>query len=786
MSEKNTMADQNVENSKPSEQFFIGLCDNISAGISAHFQSVSQILNFNDELMIHSGVPTSAQLHLSLSASQLQRTFMFLRSLVEELVRLTKLYSTSWEEKNQCLKALHQQYNTKQRKLDIALTKIKLLTGRNKALEKIRIRHNWEKMFLKVNQGNNSTSTSLGWKQVVKDYRQTIASGDDVTPFFKNLSLSEKDNDRKKYTVNVDKLSKGYDSLYVDGSSLNEDLDYQSVVTDSENNQNMFSTEEEDDEDDCEEDELKFVATPRSVGNNKLSRLSNVKQWITESIRKNSNDDDTHQQKPQIENKEAFVQTNTKVMIDSGINTRTVSYDNVLNVLIRAPEMLLRRFPDLRCSVALGSKLTKLSLVSGGSNKANVGFTYSTKLDFEGKYVLQSRDIIESTLRVGFHPDENEQMIAFSATPLVELKIVLFDCNNFVPAGKKEPKKAVMYSNDTKDLIVQSTVDDKDYGLKFNQPCDSTTIRCCINQSPLPFNTDKSVETISLGEFVDDILRAHRHAQLQRCRSACVETDEKPVYTESDLETVRGDLTTKLQELKDNYDEQIESLLSTHSVAVGVGNEGEFPNIATSPIDKTMVDGSAGVASSFLEMSTQSSVVAEDDEKQTPSLSTATKTKSNPSAAKSLKVSAQWGKDLPANFLTRVCKFQEASHQYHQELRTRTTTSVTREITKKLNAEKKLSVVAKTSQNMKNRGEDEGNFKSKDNDSVFARDLYLPAVFMPFKLKKSDKRQVSGRSYLRNIHKQQHHQPPTALQKLQLPFVMAKLNKKSEVGGGSG
>lgn len=140
------------------EQFFINLCDNIGAGMSSHFQSVSQLLHLNDGLMVHQGVPTSVQLQLSLDVSQLQRTFMYLRSLVEELVRLTKLYSTSWEEKNQCLKSLHQQYNTKQRKLDIALTKIELLTGRNKALEKIRIRHNWEKMFLKVNQNNTENN----------------------------------------------------------------------------------------------------------------------------------------------------------------------------------------------------------------------------------------------------------------------------------------------------------------------------------------------------------------------------------------------------------------------------------------------------------------------------------------------------------------------------------------------------------------------------------------------------------------------------------------------------
>ena len=149
---------ENGNQQQMTEQFFINLCDNIGTGISSHFQSVSRLLCLNNNLMVHQGVPTSMQLQLSLDVSQLQRTFMYLRSLVEELVRLTKLYSTSWEEKNQCLKSLHQQYNTKQRKLDIALTKIELLTGRNKALEMIRIRHNWEKMFLKVNRNNTENN----------------------------------------------------------------------------------------------------------------------------------------------------------------------------------------------------------------------------------------------------------------------------------------------------------------------------------------------------------------------------------------------------------------------------------------------------------------------------------------------------------------------------------------------------------------------------------------------------------------------------------------------------
>ena len=685
---------------------------------------------------------------------------------------------------------------------------------------------------------------------MVNDYRHAVSKGDDVAPFFKNLDKKNirKDsylrdehensinNNGNKYTVNVDKLSKGYDSVYVDGSSLNDDLDYQSIVVESENDHGMFSSSA--DESEGEHDELNFSATPHhsatnnnnknNNNNNKLSRLSNVKQWITANSRQDDNydnDDNTHQKQVQIETNEVSVQTHTKLTVDSGINTRTVLYNNVLHVSISAPGMLLKRFPQLCCSIAFGSKLKKLPLVD---SKDFVGFLYSKKLEFEGKYAVQSSDIIEGVMRVGFHPNESEQMFAFCTSPLVELNIRIVDNGILLQDEEKKPAKttdsivSLMLDNkDISELAVKSTIDDKDNEMKFNQQCDLTTIRCQINQSVIPFSTDKCVETISLSEFVDDIIRAQRQAQLQRCRSACVETDKKPVYTESDLDMVRDDLASKLQALKCNYDEQIESLLlSAHSVTSGEeGVEGrDLVDMGTSPMlvmhdYGSMIDGSSfsmrasatTVANSTRSLSyngVNDVTQSKGSPKVIPNGRSSTTTIKGESGGRGgsrrpLKFSQQWGKDLPSNFLTRVCQFQEASQQYHQQLKDRTTISVSRELTKKLKAEKKLSIHCSPKSRTSHQDRVDSDVvdvdsgisigrDSSSNSSVYARDLYLPAVFMPFKVKRNNDSKTSGRSFLSNMNVYKSNESSTALQKLQLPFVLEKMNNKnrSEVGSG--
>lgn len=46
---------------------------------------------------------------------------------VNELVRLVRVYSTPWEEKSAALKKLHEDYENKQRQLNIAVKRLQLV-----------------------------------------------------------------------------------------------------------------------------------------------------------------------------------------------------------------------------------------------------------------------------------------------------------------------------------------------------------------------------------------------------------------------------------------------------------------------------------------------------------------------------------------------------------------------------------------------------------------------------------------------------------------------------------
>ncbi|KAJ8314959.1 hypothetical protein KUTeg_007109 [Tegillarca granosa] len=54
---------------------------------------------------------------------------------VNELVRLVRVYSTPWEEKSAALKKLHEDYETKQRQLNIAVKRLQLVDAHKERKE---------------------------------------------------------------------------------------------------------------------------------------------------------------------------------------------------------------------------------------------------------------------------------------------------------------------------------------------------------------------------------------------------------------------------------------------------------------------------------------------------------------------------------------------------------------------------------------------------------------------------------------------------------------------------
>jgi hypothetical protein len=69
---------------------------------------------------------------------------------LNELIRLVRLYSSSWEEKVVVLREIQGQQESKQKQVTIALKKIELLASESEKLEQERAANNWAMLFSKV------------------------------------------------------------------------------------------------------------------------------------------------------------------------------------------------------------------------------------------------------------------------------------------------------------------------------------------------------------------------------------------------------------------------------------------------------------------------------------------------------------------------------------------------------------------------------------------------------------------------------------------------------------
>ncbi|XP_015779569.1 PREDICTED: uncharacterized protein LOC107357443 [Acropora digitifera] len=120
-----------VENegaSTPNEdqQKFKKLCDGVQNCLALFQASLCELLAIKDELLKHA-LPPSLLVKIVLVTGKLFRSSSDLSVPITELVRMVKLYSTPWETKSASLKKLHDDYENKQRQLNVALQKLVLV-----------------------------------------------------------------------------------------------------------------------------------------------------------------------------------------------------------------------------------------------------------------------------------------------------------------------------------------------------------------------------------------------------------------------------------------------------------------------------------------------------------------------------------------------------------------------------------------------------------------------------------------------------------------------------------
>ena len=152
---------------------FNTLCDGVLTAHSLFDLYLTEMLTIKDELLKHS-LPSNLLINFTLTCSKLYRSASDLSTPTNELVRLVRLYSIQWETKSNILKKIHDDYESKQTRLDIALKKLELVGVASERIEKENRIRNWEKVYSKV---MSAKSHGHRWKFLIRSLKEKAKTG---------------------------------------------------------------------------------------------------------------------------------------------------------------------------------------------------------------------------------------------------------------------------------------------------------------------------------------------------------------------------------------------------------------------------------------------------------------------------------------------------------------------------------------------------------------------------------------------------------------------------------
>ena len=649
------------------------LCDNIEVKVALTKNTIKEILSFNQQASKHN-LPLSFLLRLSITVSKLQRNFYDISSQIKELCRLARLYSEPWERKVETFKVFHDKYRQKQLRLDTALNKLGNLQSRNDALERDRVIMNWQKMFEKL---DCRKSAATGWTRKVSEVIQDT----DISEFSDkkccNSSTGDHFNKDKLSLLNVVKEEGGRrsrkSSAYSERSQLlssdsNVTIDELNVITPQQSVMEWLSLDENNSKI-IEETNDKIIEQEFSYPNIIPKREGENKSTITENVNINQ-----------------FLKIHVLKKFPF-INSPAVQVTVTLG-----KEIIHRSIANEWCNGYKNDNTNSVTCTQGSEaasdDKLYEEFAFLLPDDFT---IETSSKFYESTkLRIAFFPTGSEQMIAFAAVRLPDLTI---------------------YSQVDKELCVNKTLENnfeillKDEHHEISGTSLLKYIAFTSNQKQSRLS-DQSTGTVCFADVVNEIIYKKTLEYQKTCQSISVETDEKPTYTQFHLNNLREELRQELNAVKFEYEAKIEKILQSH------GSSSMADVSQHSPVAVLLTDDQ------------QESQHFHDPVKK---METAISNGTEVDSRKSHRRSNKYGKHLPG-FYKRLKDFHALRVQYHHQLKETVQNEIKEEITRKLNAARKIRI------------------NDSDLDSFFSNDSPLPALFMP--MRQTLKRAPSGRSFL--------------------------------------
>ncbi|XP_074662984.1 uncharacterized protein LOC141915380 isoform X3 [Tubulanus polymorphus] len=167
---------------------FDDLCLGTLSSIALIHECLNELLDFKNELVMHA-LPSNVLLKLTLLSGKVYRSVSDLHTPLNELVRMVSVYSKPWGEKSTALKKLHDDYEKKQRQLNIAVKRLEIIDAHMKRMARERRILNWERLFSKV-----ATSKGHGrrWKFMINTFKETTKKGfDEMKLYCDTLSKND-------------------------------------------------------------------------------------------------------------------------------------------------------------------------------------------------------------------------------------------------------------------------------------------------------------------------------------------------------------------------------------------------------------------------------------------------------------------------------------------------------------------------------------------------------------------------------------------------------------------
>ena len=225
---------------------FDTLIDSVLTNFSEVQTSVQDLLQLKDDILLHY-LPPTLLFRIAVVIGKVYRNFSDLNTPVYEMLRLVKIFSSTWEKNSAVLKKLHDMYETKKQMLNIAIKRLALIDKKTKLFHREKRISNWEKLFIKMSEAKGH---GRRWKFQIEPFRKKADQGYEelVNWIEKDGAFNATEEEGKQSRTDKGKASKSKNAETE--NDLDDNLDMKSTFSD-ENAQKdeKFVTEIDSDQD---------------------------------------------------------------------------------------------------------------------------------------------------------------------------------------------------------------------------------------------------------------------------------------------------------------------------------------------------------------------------------------------------------------------------------------------------------------------------------------------------------------------------------------------------------